>query len=79
LLKLDSLQATREALEQLLVIMGSATKRVRTPAGLVEMPDWSTRLKACRLVFAACLATTPELGGQAGRALADRRTLRIAP
>jgi hypothetical protein len=51
-LKLESAEATIEALEQLRLIMGSATRRVRTPTGVSEQPDWSTRLKACRLVLA---------------------------
>jgi transposase-like protein len=75
-LKLESLEATSEALEQLRLIMANATKRVRTSSGLKEVPDWSTRLKACRLVLAAATAAIPELGGQAE---VDRRTLRIVP
>jgi DNA-binding CsgD family transcriptional regulator len=61
-LAFESLHATLEALEQLRLLMG-ATKRVRTPSGLVEAPDWPTRLKACRLVLAASVATVPELAG----------------
>jgi transposase len=78
-LKLESAGATIEALETLRLIMANATKRVRTSTGLKEEPDWSTQLKACRLVLAATVAMIPELGGQAGQAAADRRTLRIVP
>jgi hypothetical protein len=46
-LQLESVEATLEALEQLRLIMGSATKRVKTSGGLREVPDWPTRLKAC--------------------------------
>jgi hypothetical protein len=77
-LKLESLDATSEACEQLLLIMASASKRVRTPTGLAEAPDWSTQLKACRLVSAAAWAIVPELRG-ASKIQADRRTLRILP
>lgn len=59
-LKLESAEATIEALDQLRLIMGSATKRVRTRGGLREQPDWSTRLKACRLVLAMAFAAIPE-------------------
>jgi hypothetical protein len=78
-LKLESAEATIEALETLRLIMANATKRVRTSTGLKEEPDWSTQLKACRLVLAATVAMIPELGGQADHAAADRRTLRIVP
>ena len=78
-LKFDSLWAALAALEQLRLIMGSATKRVRTSTGLKEEPDWSTRLKACRLVLAGTVATLPELYGKASRVEPDRRTLRIVP
>ena len=78
-LKLESAEATLEALEQLREIMTSATKRVRTPAGIKEEPDWAARLKACRLVLAATVAIVPELGGQTNQVKADRRTLRIVP
>jgi len=78
-LKLESAEATIEALAQLRLIMESATKRVRTPSGVTEEPDWSTRLKACRLVLAATVAIVPELGGQTSQVKADRRTLRIVP
>ena len=74
-LKLESAEATLEALEQLREIMTCATKRVRTPAGIKEEPDWAARLKACRLVLAATVTIVPELGGQK----ADRRTRRIVP
>jgi hypothetical protein len=78
-LKLESAEATIEALEQLRLIMGSATKRVRTPIGVSEQPDWSTRLKACRLVLAVAVAVMPELGADAGQAPAARRPLRVVP
>jgi hypothetical protein len=78
-LQLKSAEATIEALEQLRLIMGSATKRVRTSSGLKEEPDWPTRLKACRLVLAAALAAVPELRGHARQAPAEGRTLRIVP
>jgi len=78
-LKFESLVATMATFEQLRLIMESATKRVRTSSGLREEPDWSTRLKACRLVLAATVATVPELQGQTGEIQPDRRTLRIVP
>src|SRR6266508_2484835 len=78
-LRLESAEAAIEALEQLRLIMGSATKRVRTSDGLKEEPDWPTRLKACRLVLAAALAAVPELRGHASQAPAEGRTLRIVP
>jgi predicted transcriptional regulator len=78
-LQLESAEAAIEALEQLRLIMGSATKRVRTSDGLKEEPDWPTRLKACRLVLAAALAAVPELRGHARQAPAEGRTLRIVP
>ena len=56
--------------------MGSATKRVRTSK---EEPDWSTQLKAYRLVLATAVALIPELGGHASQAPPDGRTLRIVP
>jgi hypothetical protein len=59
-LKLESAEATIEALDQLRLIMGSTTKRVRTRGGLREQPDWSTQLKACRLVLAMAFAAIPE-------------------
>ena len=78
-LQLESAEAAIEALEQLRLIMGSATKRVRTRDGLKEEPDWPTRLKACRLVLAAALTAVPELRGHARQAPAEGRTLRIVP
>jgi hypothetical protein len=75
-LTFESLAAGSEALEQLQLIMESATKRVRTSSGLKEVPDWPTRLKACRLALAAATAAIPELGGPAA---VDRRTLRLVP
>ena len=73
-LQLESAEAVSEALAQVQLIMESATKRVRTASGLTEVPDWPTRLKACRLAFAVAYAAVPELGGRA-----DGRTLRIVP
>jgi hypothetical protein len=81
-LQLESVEATLEALEQLRLIMGSATKRVKTSGGLWEVPDWPTRLKACRLVLAAALTAVPELPRQpgAGRgAHASHRALKGNP
>jgi hypothetical protein len=78
-LKLESAEAMIEALEQLRLIMGSAAKRVRTPNGVSEQPDWPTRLKACRLVLAVAVAVIPELDADAGQAPAGRRTLRVVP
>jgi transposase len=78
-LKLESAEATIEALEHLREIMGSATKRVRTSSGVKEEPDWPTRLKACRLVLAMTVAAVPELQDQARRVPVDHRTLRIVP
>ena len=75
--KFESLAATMAALEQLQLIMENATKRVRTSSGIREEPDWSTRLKACRLVVAATIAAFPDLYGAVSKP--DRRTLRIAP
>src|SRR6266508_6674500 len=69
-LRLESAEATIEALEQLRLIMGSATTRVRTSDGLKEEPDWPTRLNA---------AAVPELRGHASQAPAEGRTLRIVP
>src|SRR5712691_5983109 len=62
-LKLQSVEAMLEAIGQLQEIMTSATKRVRTPTGISEQPDWPTRLKAARLVIAATVATVPEFPG----------------
>jgi hypothetical protein len=44
-LQLEATEATIEALTQLRLIMGSATKRVRTPTGIKEEPDWATQLR----------------------------------
>jgi predicted transcriptional regulator len=71
-----ALRATSEALEQLQLIMTTATKRVRTSSGLTEQPDWATRLRACRLLLALSVAAVPELYGQARP---DRRIARIGP
>jgi len=77
-LKLESVEAMLEALDQLQEMMTSATRRVRTPTGISEQPDWPTRLKAARLVIAATVALFPELFGT-DKLKPDRRTLRIAP
>jgi hypothetical protein len=77
-LKLESVEAMLEAIDQSLEIMTSATKRVRTPTGTSEQPDWPTRLKAARLVIAATIAIVPEFAG-ADKLKPDRRALRIAP
>jgi transposase len=77
-LRLESLEASLEAIEQLQEIMTNATKRVRTPTGLIEQPDWPTQLKAGRLVIAATIAIYPELFGTS-KLKPDRRTLRITP
>jgi len=74
-LMLEAADATIEAFDELREMMEDATKRVRTPSGGKEEPDW-TRLKACRLVLAARVAMTPEYGGLAS---VDRRTLRLVP
>jgi hypothetical protein len=42
-LKLESAEATIEALEQLREIMGSATKPVRTSSGVKEEPEMGRR------------------------------------
>jgi hypothetical protein len=73
-LQLESVETSIEALEQLRLIMGSASRRVRTSSGVSEQPDWPTRLKACRLALAAAAALVPEVGDQP-----DGRTLRIVP
>ena len=78
-LQVEASDAILEALRQLQEIMENATKRVRTSTGLKEEPDWSTRLKACRLVLAGTVAALPELYGTASRVQPDRRTLRIVP
>jgi transposase len=78
-LRLESLAAASEALEQLRLTMESATKRVRTSSGIKEVPDWPTRLKACRLVLANFFAVLPELQAEASRAPGLGRTLRIVP
>jgi hypothetical protein len=75
--KFESLAATMAALEQLQLIMENATKRVRTSSGIREEPDWSTRLKACRLVLAGTITAVPDLYGPVSKP--DRRTLRIVP
>jgi hypothetical protein len=73
-LQLEAAEATIEAFQQLRLIMGSASKRVRTSSGLSEQPDWPTRPKASRLLVAMAAATVAEFGAQP-----DRRTLPSAP
>jgi hypothetical protein len=79
LLQRQSLAAAREALEQLGLIMECATKQVRTSAGLQEVPDWSTRRKACGLVLANFFALYWLLLTGEGKAPGIGRTLRIVP
>jgi predicted transcriptional regulator len=67
-LQLESLEASGEALEQLRLLLESATKRVRTSSGIREVPDWATRLKACRIVLAASVPALSALCAQAGEA-----------
>jgi len=78
-LQLEAVEAAIEALALLRLIMGSATKRVRTPTGIKEEPDWATQLKACRLVLAMAFAAVPQFRAGASQAPPDRRTLRIVP
>jgi hypothetical protein len=78
-LQLEAAEATIEALAQLRLIMDSATKRVRTPTGIKEEPDWATQLKACRLVLTTAFAAIPEFRAGTSQAPPDRRTLRIVP
>ena len=78
-LQLEAAEATIEALAQLRLIMSSATKRVRTPTGIQEEPDWRTQLKAVRLVLTTAFAAIPALRAGASQAPPDRRTLRIVP
>jgi hypothetical protein len=75
----DAAVGTIEALAHLRLIMGSATKRVRTPTGIKEEPDWATQLKPCRLVLTTAFATIPQFRAGASQAPRDRRTLRIVP
>jgi hypothetical protein len=75
----EAAEATIEALAHLWLIMGSATKRVRTPTGVKEEPDWATQLKACRLVLTRAFAAIPQFRAGASQAPPDRRTLRIVP
>ncbi|SRR6266516_4734510 len=77
--QLEAAEATIEALALLRLIMERATKRVRTPTGIQEEPDWRTQLKACRLVLTMAFAAIPELHAGAREAPPDRRTLRIVP
>jgi transposase len=46
--QLEAAEATIEAVALLRLIMERATKRVRTPTGIKEEPDWRTQLRACR-------------------------------
>ena len=75
--KFESLTATIAAFEQLQQIMKNATKRVRTSSGIREEPDYSTQLKAARLIVAGTIAAFPDLYGAVSKP--DRRTLRIVP
>jgi DNA-binding CsgD family transcriptional regulator len=68
-LQLESIEAASEALEQLRLLIESATKRVRTSSGVQEVPDWPARLKACRLVLAAAAPAVAALHAQAGEAM----------
>ncbi len=78
-LELELLEAESEALEQLRLTMKSASKRVRTSNGVREVPDWPTRLKACRLVLAASAPAVSALQAQAGEAAPSVPTLRLLP
>jgi len=78
-LELESLEAASEALGQLRLLMESATKRVRTRSGVEEVPDWPTRLKACRLVLAVSAPAVSALHAQAGEAAPSLPTLRLLP
>jgi hypothetical protein len=78
-LELESLEAASEALEQLRLLMESATKRVRTRSGVQEVPDWATRLKACRLILAVAAPAVSALHAQAGEAAPSLPTLRLPP
>jgi len=55
----------------------TAVWRAWGSSGIREEPDWSTRLKACRLVVAGTIAVFPDLYGAVSKP--DRRTLRIVP
>ena len=79
LLQRQLLAAAGEALEQLGLIMERATKQLRTSAGLQEVPDWSTRQKACGLVLANFFALYWLLLTGEGKAPGIGRTLRIVP
>jgi len=78
-LQLEAVEATSEALSQLRLILDGATKRVRTPTGFQEVPDWPTKLKACRLILTTAFAAIPDYRAGASEAPPDRRTLRLAP
>jgi transposase-like protein len=78
-LQLESLEAASEALEQLRLLLESATKRVRTSSGVQEVPDWPARLKACRLVLAAAAPAVAALHAQAGEAAPSVPTLWSRP
>jgi len=77
-LELESLEASGEALEQLRLLLESATKRVRTSSGVQEVPDWPA-LKACRLVLAAAAPAVAALYAQAGEAAPSVPTLSSRP
>jgi hypothetical protein len=79
LLQRQLLAAAGEALEQLGLIMERATKQLRTTAGLKEVPDWSTRQKACGLVLTNFFALYWLLLTGEGKAPGIGRTLRIVP
>src|SRR6266542_6353959 len=78
-LQLEAAAATIEALAHLRLIIDSATKRVRTPTGIKEEPDWPTKVKAIRLVLTTAFAAIPEFRAGASQAPPDRRTRRIVP
>jgi len=77
--ELESIEAASEALEQLRLLIESATKRVRTSSGVQEVPDWPARLKACRLVLAAAAPIVAALHAQAGEAAPSVPTLWSRP
>jgi transposase len=79
LLQRQLLAAAGEALEQLGLIMERATRQRRTSAGLKEVPDSSTRQKACGLVLAYFFALYWLLLTGEGNAPGIGRTLRIVP
>ena len=78
-LQLESVEAASEALEQLRLLIESATKRVRTSSGVQEVPDWPARLKACRLILAAAAPAVAALHAQTGEAAPSVPTLWSLP